>query len=332
MKIEKEYIGLVIIILGLSVYLVLRSPDRTHYELPRVPEIGKKDISRIEISKAGSTILLNKKDGHWQVGPQGYAANADRVTNMVNIIAKLAVTALVSESRNYSRYSLDDENKITVKAWTADKLTREFEVGKVATSYRHTFIKLAGDDRVYHANGDFRSQFDQTVDRLRDKTVLSFDPSKIQEIQITKGAEVITLGRTEVPAEMGTGPESDAEAPRSPEVETVWQTSDGKKGDKTQLEKLMTILSDLKCETYIDDLRKEDLAEPMYTLRLKGAQDYTLSIFAKMEKDAKHYPAVSSENDYPFLLPEWQVNSLMKKPEELQVKPEKRKSPEPKTD
>lgn len=318
MKIKKEYIVLVIIIVGLSLYLVLRSPDRTRYELPRVAEIHKKDISRIEISKAGATILLNNKDGNWQVGPQGYPANTDRVTNILNVIEKLAVTALVAESRDYSRYSLDDNDKITVRAWKDDKLTREFDIGKGATSYQHTFVKLAGDERVYHAKGDFRGQFDQTVDGLRDKTVLSFDRSGIQEIQMTKGKDVVTLGRTEVPMEMRAGEEGD--------VETVWQTADGKKGDNAQVERLITILSDLRCETYIDDLEKEDLADAIYTLQLKGVQDYSLSIFAKMEEDAKQYPAVSSENDYPFLLPEWQVKSLMKNPGEILTKPEKRES------
>jgi hypothetical protein len=330
MKIKKEYIALVVIIIGLSLYLVTRSPDRTSYELPEFSEIAKKDISKLEISKLDASILLKKADDKWHFDPEGYLANPDRVENMLNVIQDLTMTALVSESKNYSLYNLDEEHKIAVRAWAGDRLTREFAVGKVATSYRHTFVKLAGDDRVYHAKGNFRSQFDQTADRLRDKTVLSFDQSKIQEIQITKGTEVITLGRTEVPVKMSAGQESDVEPAPSPEVEPVWQTADGKKGDTAQLEKLITILSDLKCETYIDDFEKEDLADPIYTLQLKGIQDYTLSVFAKMEKDVKHYPAVSSENDYAFLLPEWQVDSLMKNPGEILKKPANCQSPEPK--
>jgi len=278
MKIKKEYIALVVVITGLSLYLVLRSPDGARYELPEVPAIAKKDISKIEIAGFDNFILLNKADDKWHLGPEGYLANSDKVDNMLNIINELTMTALVSESKNYSRYGLDEDSKVTVKAWIGDKLVREFEVGKVATSYRHTFVRLAGDDRVYHAKGNFRNDFDQTAEALRDKTVLSFDQSVISEIQIMKGTE--------------------------------------------QLKKLLRIVSNLQCETYINDLKKEDLADPLYTVRCKGAQDYTLSIFAKREKEAKNYPAVSSGSVYPFLLPEWQVASLMKMPDEIFKKSE----------
>jgi len=44
---------------------------------------------------------------------------------------------------------------------------------------------------------------------------------------------------------------------------------------------------------------------------------YSLSVFEKTDEDAKNYPATSSENDYPFLLPDWQVNNFMKNPEEF---------------
>jgi hypothetical protein len=36
-----------------------------------------------------------------------------------------------------------------------------------------------------------------------------------------------------------------------------------------------------------------------------------------MDQDTKDYPAVSSANDYPFLLPAWQVKGLMKERAEM---------------
>jgi len=39
---------------------------------------------------------------------------------------------------------------------------------------------------------------------------------------------------------------------------------------------------------------------------------YSLAVFEKTNEDRKNYPATSSENDYPFLLHESQVNSFMK--------------------
>ncbi len=130
MKIKKEYALLVTIIVALSVYLFLRNPDRTHYELPTLAEIVATDISKIEISKPDTSIVLNKKDNKWHIAPQGYPANTEKVKNMLDIIEKLTVTALVSESKSFSRYNLEDNKKIAVRAWKGDKLRREFEVAR----------------------------------------------------------------------------------------------------------------------------------------------------------------------------------------------------------
>lgn len=321
MKIKKEYIMLAVIISALSVYLVLRNPDRTHYELPKIPEVARKDISKIEISWSDASISLNRKDNTWRIAPKGYPANASKVKNMLDIIEQLILTALVSESKNYRRYDLNNEKKITVKAWAGDKLRREFEVGKAATSFRHTFVKLAHDHRVYHARGNFRAKFDQKVDNLQDKTVLSFDKTEIQEIRMAKGKQEMLLTQTQVPSKISPAEEADADSPPPEKEETVWQTSDGKKADDARLNQLLASLSNLRCEKYIDERKKEDFTNAIFTIELNGAEEYSLSIFSKTDKHAKDYPAVSSANDYPFLLSNSKADNLMKRPDELLKKP-----------
>lgn len=96
----------------------------------------------------------------------------------------------------------------------------------------------------------------------------------------------------------------------------MWQTADGKQADQAQIDQLLNTLSNFRCENYIDDKKKEDLSNPIYTLQLTGQEEYTLSLFEKNDKD-ENYPAVSSANDYPFVLRQWQVNNIMKTPEEL---------------
>jgi hypothetical protein len=57
-------------------------------------------------------------------------------------------------------------------------------------------------------------------------------------------------------------------------------------------------------------------------VKLKGVQEHQLQIFAKLEKDADNYPAVSSGSDYPFLLSDNQVQQIMKDPVEMFKKTE----------
>jgi len=326
MKIRKEYILLVAIILSLSAYIFLRKPDRTHYQLPKLSEIAVKNITKIEIKGPDGTVILKKKDRSWNIDPKGYPADAAMIKNMLDIADKLTITALVSESKNYERYDLNDEMKITVKALAGNTPVRTFEVGKAAGSYRHTFIKLAGDDRVYHARGNFRGKFDKTVDELRDKTVLSFDQKQIQEIHITKDDQVVAFTCKDVPVKTVPEKKKNVEG-SSPASKTnkVWQTADGKKVDGSKLKNLIRTLSKLRCDNYIEGKKKDGFSNPIYSVRLKGAKEYFLSIFNKTAKGAKGHPAISSENIYPFFLSDWKAKDIMKTPEELleKKKPDK---------
>jgi len=323
MKAKKEYAILIVIIVALGLYLVFRNPDRTQYELPQLSHVETAEITKIEVFKGDRSIALKKEGDDWHIQPEGYPADGDKVNKMLEAVDQLAVTALVSESKSYGLYDLDGDKKITVKAWSGDKLQREFDLGKAASSFRHTFVRLAGDDRVYHGLGNFRGKFDQTIDNLRNKTVLSFDQDEIEGIRLTQEKEDVTFVRTQLPVEVSTDQdEAAAESVQQPAVEMIWQTADGKTGDEAKLKGLFSTLSRLRCETYIDDKTKEDFKEPIYAIELQGAQAYTLSIFAKMDEEAKSYPSVSSINDYPFLLSERQAENLMKKYDELLKAPD----------
>jgi len=184
MKLKKEFFILVIIIVVLAGYLILKNRDHTQYQLPNLAKIEKNKISKLELAQAGKDIVLNKKDNVWYIAPHEYPADSEKINPMLAALEGLKVTALVSESKNYLRYDLSQEKKITVKAWTGQTPSREVAVGKSAATFQHTYVKLPKDSNVYHARGNFRSKFDQSVDSLRDKLVLSVNAGDLHEIRI----------------------------------------------------------------------------------------------------------------------------------------------------
>ncbi|MDY6842790.1 MAG: DUF4340 domain-containing protein [Thermodesulfobacteriota bacterium] len=318
MKIKKEFIVLLVVIVSLSFYLYIRNTDQTHYQLPTIPDIASKEISKIEIIKKDTSIILEKKDTKWFIVPHEYPADSSKVNDILSSVEKLTLTTLVSESEDYDRYDLSDEKKITIKTWINDSMRQEFEIGKVAPSYQHTFVKLGNNNRIYHARGNLRSRFDQKMDDFRDKTVLSFDQSEILEVHLTKDEQSIVLTRKQSSSEVTINQEPDTSSPSKREA--LWQSSDGMKGDESGLSRLLNTLSNLRCERYLEDKKKDDFTNSVYTLHLKGLKDYTLTIFAHTHKEAKGFPAISSENDYPFIIPEWQAKNIMISPDEILTK------------
>jgi len=314
MKLKKEYIILALVIIALSAYLVMRTSDRTQYQLPDIPPVDGKEISKLQLTKGKTVISLNKKDEKWYIAPQDYPADADRVKDMLEAVETLTLTVLVSESKNYTLYDLGEDKKINLKAWTAGPLVRDVDLGKTASSFRHTFVKRAGDDRVFHARGHFRNHFDYDVDGLRDKQVLTLSAADIQQIQITKAQQSLTLNRTQAPVVVE---DAQAEKPKEAAQEAVkpsWQAADGRPVDEAVVKEIIDTVSDLRCEKFIDGSAKDDFTSPLFTLRLKGPQEHSLSIFAKSAEKDTDYPAVSSGSQYPFELAGSQVDRIMKDP------------------
>jgi hypothetical protein len=322
MSIKKEYLILILIIAALSGYLFMRSFNRTLYELPAIPSLDPNQITKIEISQKNDSIVLEKKDNQWYLDPPGYLADENRVKDMLRVFETLRLTALVSEAKDYSRYDLDAEKRINVKAWAGDTLQRNFDIGKAAPSFRHTFVTLGGDSRVFHASDNFRNKFEVTKDSLRDKNVLSFSPADILEVQITGAGTSVKLTRSKTPVVKDASQEEKADTSPTPAVKFEWKSGDGEIGNEPNIIRLLTTLSSLRCEKYVYDRDKDSFSAPIYTINLKGLQDYRLDIFTKIKQDDKSHPAISSANDYPFFLSDTQTQQIMINPIEILKKPE----------
>jgi hypothetical protein len=318
MKIKKEYTILVVIIIALCLYLFFRQEDHTRYEMPQPPAIAAGTITKIDITGPEGAVTLEKRDDLWLLMPQAYLAEKKAVSDMLKTLEGLTLTALISESKDYLRYDLNPEKKITVKAWQADRLLRHFDIGKAAASFRHTFVKLIDDDNVYQAQDNFRSKFDQTVAGLRDKTVLSFAASDITEFRLTQDDATLAFVRQEVPLEQAaTTPPDKEDKAASIKAKMVWKTADGRMGEESKIDRLLSTVADLQCEAFLDDTAAADLGTPVYTLEFKGPKTYTLNIYAKSQASDTTHPAVSSESKYPFTLAQWRTTNLMPEMKDL---------------
>jgi hypothetical protein len=342
--IKKEYIVLGVIIVLLLAYLLFQSRDKVHYKIPKIDPVNKEDIDKVEIKKADQTITLVKKDSQWLLEPQGYPTDGEKLGRIIDTIAQLTLTDLASRAKNYSPYDLGEDKAIHVKAFAKGTLVRDFEIGKMASTYGHTFVKIKDNPNIYYARESFRSHFEMKAGELRDKVVMKLDSNEISEISINKDGKDYLFTKNAPPVEppVVAKVEKDKEKPgesavvkpeaepKKPEAEITWLMPDGKKGKKTQVDSLINQLANLSCQEFIEDKTKEEFKtlEPIYTLKLKGSKDYVITVFPKVEKKAAEgeegpaeggykYPVISSENPYPFYLTSWTAEQLMKKPDEL---------------
>ncbi len=317
---KKEYLILFAIIIGACLYLYLKDRDRINYQLPEPAAIEKSRIEKIDIQRPQSAVIsLTKVGGDWRIGAKGYAADEAQAKRMTDALADITLTALVSDAGDYDRYDLTDDSAVIVTARSGDdKELRKLVVGKKAASGNHTFVRIGDDPSVYHAGGSLHDLFDQTVDALRDKTVLSFDKESIDRISITQAGRTLTL-------------EKETAAPTSPDEQAasgddtaagdkaaVWKTDDDRPVDQAAVETLLDALASLKCKGYLPEGAEKALTDPEYRIVLTGKPaTMTLSLFPLAGEDTPGYAGLSSENPSAFTLPQYQAERVMKKPSDL---------------
>ena len=320
MKVKKEYIILILVIVGLIFYLTMKSTNDHGSELPRPAKVDNAKINRIVISQKGREALtLAKKDEKWFVDPQGYPADSVKVRNMANTIADLTLTALVSESGSYERYGLSGEKKITVEAFADGAAVRNFDIGEAAPTSQHTFVLLKGDTNVYHARGHLKRTFEHTIDDLRDKTVFDLSRESITEIALQKGERILQLTKTELPPKATESAEEKPETatpPSKPKIE--WRDAKDQIVDKGTVDRLLGSISRMNCDGYMEDSTKAGLKAATWTITLKDDQgEHAISVYVADNPEAEKIPATATANPYPFVLNKGRVESLEKSIDKL---------------
>lgn len=311
MSIKKEHIVLAVVILGLLIYILFKNTDRTHYELPVLDKIETSDISKIVITRASGEMALERRDDRWIIQPEGYPADQDQIDLMLDAVTDVVLTSLVSESGSYTQYDLSDDKKIGLEIFTGEQSKRTFDIGKTASTYRHTYVRLKDNRNVYQARNNIRHPFDTEIGKLRDKKVAVFDKEFVTAVTIKDAGGTFEIGKPQIPPASMTGDADSLAAQPAP----AWQTADGRTADSNVVDGILTTLGNLKCDSYIEGKTKSDFNSPVFSISVDGSNPVTLDIFALQED--KKYPAVSSQNEYPFLLTEWAVKRIMKKPDEI---------------
>lgn len=323
---KKEYLLLLVAIVGLAALLVYQKKGQTNYQLPKLAKINAV-VDRVVVEEAGSKVELRQVDGNWVVGPNSYRADSSRAAKMVDEVRKLQLVALISEKENYQLYELNEKKRLTVKLYHEKTLLREVVIGKNSASLRQTYVMLKDDPKVYQALGNLKSNFFSKISDLRDKDVLKISAKELEKIdRIT--LERIKDGKKEslemvkiVPEEPagkddnGVEPDSESEAEtkvQEPKSATVagWQLPDGTSVATAAVSGMLNAMTTLKCKDYLEDLSPDEFKKPAYRIVVKS--DGSEFSIAFLESQGDEYRALTSQVGQPFLLPSWQAKKMVK--------------------
>ena len=176
-----------------------------------------------------------------------------------------------------------------MRLYDGDQVVRQFQVGKRAPTFGHTYVLVSGDRRVLQASGDLTTVFQTNADSLRDLSVLSFQADAITQIDATTDAGTIRLNR-------GTG-DDDA---------TTWLDENGTAADAELMEEAIRFLASLRATRY---LQEAPVGTPLLDLALRDpAAEHRLTLYA--EADNAHAATASGAED-PFVLLPFSMQNVL---------------------
>jgi hypothetical protein len=301
---KKEYLILIVVIIFAGSYLLLHKENRDNYKLPEIEDINTSKLTGIIIKSSNGNIKFIKKGENWILTDKEFPADSSSVQDMFDTLKTFKLTALVSQKKDLQRYELDEKKHVHVKLLENSKTIFEFTIGKPAPSFNHTFVMLANDKNIYHANGSFRGDFNQSLDDFRDKKILEFHEESIKQYSIEKDGKSKTLISKEEKSE-------------EKENNITWSSEDGTSVDKEAVSDLLSNISFLECEKYPNTPDKNSLKNKKSLCRIQLENKNTIELTLYKNDKQDNIIGISSMNDYLFSLSESDGSRIVENIEKL---------------
>lgn len=286
MKIWKQLIWPLSIILILGIYLGINSTGKMNYKIPEFNIIDKVEIDRIEIEQSSGLLKLYSDNGVWKINPENLRADPGKTDDILALLTGPEFIDMVSEAASYHNYGLGDQEYISVKAWTIENTlngpVRELFIGALNTTGNFTFVRSPDNISVFTVSGNIRKIFDITQNDIIDKRILEIDTQKIDKIEVsyTDGNFIL---------EKSVGDDNN----------DIWNTTEGIKIDSNSIEQSIRYLSNSGFDSYIyEDC--SNIAESIFKIIL--FEENLIHTFTIIEKKDTDYYCRSSFAGKDFIL------------------------------
>jgi hypothetical protein len=319
---KKNILISIVVIAILAGYLIVNSLiTKTVVTLPTI----KGPITEIVLKKGDGIILIKQDGDSWKVNE--FDGDKNIIANMVNKIKDLKIIDLISDKPHYERYELDNNHAIQVQAKCNGQIVRNVYIGKKGSTYRHTYVRLEGDPKVYLAEDTLDSYFNKTVDELRNKDIVQLDIAKIDTVKLWYKNAILTLQKTIVEKkkeEAGSAQKDKQEKPKEVEKEEQWICKEQPAVvlDNNKVKEMLYTFDPLKAYSFLDVNAKTLTGKiASITVTVKGDDDSQkpeeITLVVHKEYENNRYVCSSSKSQYVFTLDEWRAKRIFKTLQDL---------------
>jgi hypothetical protein len=307
-----------------ALLLIIAGQKFIHFS--SVPSVDgwKGDADKITIKNKNAPVInLVRKNGKWFVGDQNYPADIHTVTSLERKMNELSFTEFITDKTYYERFDLSENSAIRVTVSVKGKVVRDLLIGKASAAVDQSYVKYPDKPEVYLAGGSLASDFNKTVDALRDKTILSCAVDTIESVTVIAKGERFTIVREggKVPQKNEAQKVMEDDKPSSSAASVKW-VIEGRtvQLDSERVNEFIYEFASIVASAYPEesDIRGR-VSSPQSEIRVKiNGREVSLAIFGKISNDkGGAYLARSSEIPYYAYIGAWKVDRLTKRSVDL---------------
>ncbi|NQT77007.1 MAG: DUF4340 domain-containing protein [Bacteroidetes bacterium] len=240
--------------------------------------------------QSGEKIKIVQEEGVWNIYSEGkvYGADPDAIKNAIAMLNQLKIDSIAStKAGKWADYKVDEKEAIHIFLYQDDNLVGDLFIGKFdfkqlppAAPGRQpetkitSYVRLAGENKVYAVNGLLRSNFQGGKNPFRNRLLFQQrNHLDINKVTI-KGSEKKLVLNMSTP---------------------VW-TVNGIPLDSTKTDRYLRSLSRLWSSNFIDEVDVSKMA-PAYTLMIEGNTFAAVTLTAFPADSVIGYYVSSSANE-----------------------------------
>lgn len=253
----------------------------------------KKEVDRIELTRNGKTIVLERTKkgegahdvGEWKmVKPVDYKANTGKIRQLINRIERLEFWEVYTKRKeDFKDLKVDGESGVRAKIMAGKRVLADMIIGKTIQTkiadrnQTYTAVRKHSSNTVWKVVGSLTNVFDQPADKWRDSEILSEKQDRIAGLVI-KDSDGSLLAAKRNPDE------TDRQKKRN-NWELVASTPTLDKLDQNDFSRLSTSVARLRAKDFADDKKPEDV----------GLDKPERKIFAIFKKETAKKPEKPGE-------------------------------------
>jgi hypothetical protein len=301
-------ITLAILVLLAICYLIMYQSEKqslSEKEVGNFLTVDSGMVNKISIRRLGTVIEFQKAGEDWNVNDRGKSYLTEK--GAVQQLANLAHTTSVGEiiSSNPDKQMLFQVDTITGNRVTFYRDANELVsviIGKTGTDNQSTYVRKPESNDVYVAKGNLARFLNRPASGYRDKTLLTIDTTQIATISFKSKEIDYRIGRQD----------------------SLWRIVPAKgepaNPDPQKMSNLLRQLAQIRWNSSPPegDTVRPDFLQPTVAVDISMLDGSIKSLrFVEQGTENKVYYVQSPTGDETFIVYDYVVTNLVKKPDEL---------------